>query len=333
MISCWKGRRHENEGNDHPFFIKNGGVLLKELVALSNGKPNPIRHFSAEELLIATNYYDTRQSVVRDFCYRLYKGYLKDIPIFVKKYDVDSLLGFSSIDPYKDIAIGSQMSAHKNVLKVLGCCLETEIPTIVYEYAGTKTLSTCISPANVKLLPWKCRLKVAVDIANAIAYLHTAFDRPVIHRDINCYNIILDKNNVPKLIDFGQCIFIPEGQTHVDSPILVRMDGEGGPPEYIVAGNVTEKYDVYCFGTLLVNLFIGDKPTHEIRQFDTLGSKNYWIENFSNVFDPIMTDEGNEAQQLLDIVTLSSKCMCKDEEKRPTMIEVGKELRRIHQSF
>ncbi|XVE63026.1 hypothetical protein DITRI_Ditri06bG0166600 [Diplodiscus trichospermus] len=326
MISCLKGKRHdedEDEDNNQKIFIENGGVLLEELVAFSNGRPNPIRHFSAKELLIATNYYDLRQIVVQDFHYKLYKGYLKDFPIFVKKYDNRRLWGYSVPDPYKDIAIGSQMSAHKNVLKVLGCCLETEIPAIVYEYTGTKTLSTCISATNVERLPWKCRLKIAVDIANAIAYLHTAFHRPVIHRDVCCDNIILDQNHVPKLIDFGLCISIPKGQSHVVSSVV------GGICLPLYSNNITEKFDVYFFGKLLVDLLTGNKLIHEIMVYDILGSKERWTENV----DSRITQEGIEVQQLRDFVKLIFRCICGDEEKTPTMIEVAKELRRIHLSF
>ncbi|XVE63031.1 hypothetical protein DITRI_Ditri06bG0167000 [Diplodiscus trichospermus] len=336
MLSSLKRKRHdEDEGDNQTFFIKIGGILLEELVAFSNGKPNPIYHFSQKELLRATNYFDTCQSAMIDAGYRFYQGYLKDLPIFVKKYDNNHhpLINFTVADPYKDIAIGSQMRAHKNVLKVLGCCLETEIPIIVYEYAaGTKTLSTCISATNVEsVLPWKCRLKIAVDLANAIAYLHTAFHRPVIHRDIKCSTIILDQNNVPKLIGFDLCISIPEGQSHVNTNVVGRMGW--GAPEYVTTGNLTEKHDVYCFGKLLVDLFTGNKPIHEIRKYDRLGSEEHWIKNLLNVVDPRITQEGIEPQQLLDFVTLFSGCTSKDAEKRPTMIDVGKELRRIYQSL
>ncbi|XVE63029.1 hypothetical protein DITRI_Ditri06bG0166900 [Diplodiscus trichospermus] len=333
MISCFRGKRHEDEGNNQKFFIKNGGDLLKELVAFSNGRPNPIPHFSAKELLIATNYYDSRQIVVQDIFYKLYKGYLKEIPIFVKKYDNDRLLRFhSAADPFKDIAIGSQMRAHKNVLKVLGCCLETEKPTIVYEYAGTKTLSTCISATSGEPLPWKCRLKIAVDIANAIAYLHNVFDRPVIHRDIRCDNIILDKNNVPKLIDFGLCISIPEGQSHVASSIVRRIDGAWGTPEYTFRHNVAEKIDVYRFGWLLADLFTGNKPIHEMKH-SILDWEKRSHRTFRKLVDPRVKDEGIEPFKFLDFISLCSRCACMDKEKRPTMIEVAKELGGIYQSY
>ncbi|XVF57464.1 hypothetical protein PTKIN_Ptkin06aG0207700 [Pterospermum kingtungense] len=324
MISCLKVKKCED--NSQTLFIKNGGVLLEELVAFSNGRCNPIRHFSAKELLRATNYYDSRQIVVKDAGYQLYKGALKDLPVFVKKYNNDRVRPFPA-DPYKDIAIGSQMSVHMNVLKVIGCCLETEKPTIVYEFADAKSLSTCISATDVQPLPWKCRLKIAVDIANAIAYLHNAFSRPVIHRDIKSHSIILDQNNVPKLIDFGLCISIPEGQSHVEDAIIGRMGFVA--PEYCATGYLTEKADVYNFGILLLEILIG-KTIPKIMEENMVYGYSC---DFSDVVARRTTHEGTEAEQLLDFETLALECICNDGEKRPTMIDVAKELRRIHQSF
>ncbi|XWS58179.1 hypothetical protein CRYUN_Cryun08bG0012600 [Craigia yunnanensis] len=278
MFACLKVKRRED--NNQTFFIKNGGVLLKELVAFSNGRPNPIRHFSEEELLRATNYYD--RIVARLDGYQLYIGSLKDLPILVKKYDIDG--PWSDFAPYKDIAIGSQMSVHKNVLKVLGCCLETQQSTIVYEFAGTESLFTCISATNVQPLPWKCRLKIAVDLANAIAYLHTAFYTPIIHRDIKCKSVILDQNNVPKLIDFGLCISIPEGQSYVNVTTIVGRTGWMAP-EYIYNGQkLTEKVDVYSFGKLLLELLRGRETIY----IDILDSETI-VEKFSNVVDRRIT--------------------------------------------
>ncbi|XVF57467.1 hypothetical protein PTKIN_Ptkin06aG0208000 [Pterospermum kingtungense] len=324
MISCLKVKKCEDNNQTH--FIKNGGVLLEELVAFSNGRCNPIRHFSAQELLIATNYYNSPQIVVEYFACRLYRGALKDLPVLVKKYDNDHP-GLFPADLYKDIAIGSQMSVHKNVLKVIGCFLETQEPTIVYEFGGTKSLSTSISATHDQPLPWNCMLKIAVDIANAIAYLHNAFSRPVIHRDIAADSIILDQNNVPKLIDFGLCISIPEGQSHVKDAVIGRT---GWPaPELFATGYLTEKVDVYQFGMLLLELLIG-KAINEIMRENILNGYSY---DFSDLVARTTTHEGTEAEQWLDFKTLVLGCICIDGEKRPTMIEVAKELRRIYQSF
>ncbi|EOY11442.1 Kinase superfamily protein, putative [Theobroma cacao] len=324
MFACLKVKRHED---NQTFFTKNGAALLEELIAFCNGRSNPIRHFSTNELLTATNYYDANQMFLQSGFYKLYKGSLNYRPIFVKKYHNYRIWrGVAA----KDIAVGSQMSVHKNVLKVLGCCLETETPIIVYEFAGTESLSTCISATNVEPLPWKCRLKIAVGIANAVAYLHTAFSRPVIHRSIHCSSLVLDQNNVPKLIDFGLCISIPEGQSHVKDAIRGRA--EWVSPEYWDRGHLTEKADVYLFGKLLIELLTGQQAVHFMMEHDITDIGKVSAEKLSNSVDSRIKNEGIDQEQLLDFATLSLRCISFEEEKRPTMIEVGKELRQIDQA-
>ncbi|GMJ11780.1 hypothetical protein HRI_004847200 [Hibiscus trionum] len=110
MFACLKGKRHEN---NQTFFRKNGGALLEELVAFCDGRSNPIRHFSAEELLRATNYYDTNRTIARHADYILYRGSIKEGPILVKKYGIECS-DLCEHFAYRDIVIGSQMSAHKS---------------------------------------------------------------------------------------------------------------------------------------------------------------------------------------------------------------------------
>ena len=240
-------------------FMKNGGLLLEELIAFCNDKSNPTRNFSAKELRKATNNYDPcpRFLVAADF--EFYKGSLEDRLVSVKVYRDERGIQDNILERIiKDIVVGSQMSAHKNVLKLLGCCLETKHPILVYEFVGDKILSNCIRPidrVNSQPLPWKCSLRIAMGIANAIAYLHTTFSRPVVHRDIQSPTIILDGENVAGLIDFSLSISIPEGQLHAEDAVLGRMGL--GDPEYSSTGHVTEKSDVFSFGLFLLVLLAG----------------------------------------------------------------------------
>ena len=132
--------------------MKNGRLLLEELIAFCNGKANSICVFSTEELKRATNNYDQRQCISQDSDFKLFKGSLEDRLLSVKKYYTGEK-GFSVMEEVtlgivKDIVVGSQMSVHTNVLKLLGRCLETKYPTPMYEFFRDKILSNYINPTG-----------------------------------------------------------------------------------------------------------------------------------------------------------------------------------------
>ena len=141
----------------------------------------------------------------------------------------------------KDIVVGSQMSVHQNVLQLLGCCLETKY------IDPTETV-------HFEPLAWKCRLRIAMGIANAVANLHTAFSRPIIHRDVRSAITILVENKVAKPIDFSRSISIPKGE-HVEDVVRSRLVYLAS--EYALTGYITEKVDVYIYGVLLLGLLAG----------------------------------------------------------------------------
>jgi serine/threonine protein kinase len=315
-IACLKLKR---EAKEETSFMKNGGLLLEELIAFCNGKSNPIRNFSAKELRKATNNYDPSQRFLWAADFAFYKGSLEDRLISVKVYwegvygDYQDKILDCII---KDIAVGSQMSAHKNVLKLLGCCLETRLPILVYEFVGEKILSNCIRQIDrldSQRLPWKCRLRIAMGIANAVAYLHTAFSRPVVHRDIQSPTIILDAVR-------GRM-----GYAYID-------------PEYWTSGHVTEKTDVFSFGVFLLDLFAGFKLNSTPHWIHSAPSLPEWVKSYdeqnrlNEIVDPVLLEERIDQEQLLAFVKLSLSCMRDKGEDRPGIIEVAKQLRRIYQS-
>ncbi|KAG7960302.1 hypothetical protein I3843_10G116700 [Carya illinoinensis] len=156
------------------------------------------------------------------------------------------------------MAICAKMCTHKNVLKLIGCCLETPSPVLVYESAENGTLSDRIYVSNPqhRPMPWTSRLKVAREIAHAIAYLHTAFSKPIIHRNIEPGNIFFDQRDIPKLSDFSMSIPISEGEFEVqDDRIFGTWDY--ACPFYVATGILTEKADVYSFGSLLLEVVTG----------------------------------------------------------------------------
>ena len=339
MNSCLKMKRKAEEETP---FMKNGRLLLEELIAFCNGKSNPIRVFSADDLRRATNNYDQSQRFFDSVDFDFYKGSLEDRLVTVKKYDKKSRFELEHI--IKDIVVGSQMSVHQNVQKLIGCCLETKKPTLVYEFVGERNLFKCIRIPSTeaerndfKPLPWICRLRIAMGISNAIAYLHTSFSRPVIHRNVKPHTVILDENNVAKLIDFSLSISIPEGQLHVES----EMCGTKGyvAPEYLHTRYITEKIDVYGFGMFLLSLLAGRGLVLDGDQYDNEAFYlPYWLRScveqnqIIKAVDKAILEEGIDHKQFQDFAELVLRCISETAEDRPTMIDVGKQLRRIYES-
>lgn len=332
--SCLKMRKSTKEER----FLKNGGILLAELIASCDGKCNHIRTFSAKQLNKATDNYDSRQRLFQDVDYILYKGFLENRPISVKKYTVGGRMSGLMGSPFADIAIGSQMNAHKHVLKLIGCCLETEYPILVYEFVGNETLSRYISQhtddMKRRALSWKWRVTIAVDIANVLAYLHTALPRRIVLRDIRASNIILDEKYVARLTDFSLSICIPDGQLHVEDAVGGRTGYLA--PEYAASGYMTQKVDVYGYGMFLLQLLTGRQHV------DLESGDRVWLPDHVNhciekqqlieILHPAILREGIEQKELRDLVTLALSCICDDAEDRPKMIDVAKELKRIQQS-
>ena len=243
----------------------------------------------------------------------------------------------------KEITFATQLSAHKNVLKLFGCCLETQTPVLVYEYPvnGVVPLYDVIHPStdgkSRQRLPWKSRLRISGDIAHVIAYLHTAFPRAIIHREVTLSFFFLDEDCVPKLSNFFFAIALPEGRKYVVDGV---MGIEGFiAPEYEMTGMVTEKVDVFSFGKLLLELLTGRRTI----DFGPLGNdgelllqdciktyvEDHELDGFVDASILPRGGEIHEELQLLAVTKLALRCIMTAAEQRPTMVEIAKELRRI----
>ncbi|XP_031269520.1 non-functional pseudokinase ZED1-like [Pistacia vera] len=336
MTSCFP-RRDDNG-------FENGAMLLKQLIATFNGKCNPIRNFSETELRKATTNYDDQRSILtKTISYKLYDGFLQDRQISVMKFQ--PIIFLQEEEEIKqainNIIFATQMK-HKNFLKLIGCCLETRIPILVFESVGCTTLFDRIlgqSQPHLGPLLLKLRLKIAMEIANALAYLHLRFPRPIVFLGLSPRNILLDEQYVAKLFDFSVSEFIPEGETHVESPLPTRGGREYVPPECLLARacnkkTCNEKVDVYGFGASLFMLLSGQSVNNFLKNED-FQMENIGPDNLNEIIDPTIVGEGIcsvKEQQLLALARLVSQCYSIEAEDRPNMIDVAKQLRQMYKS-
>ncbi|KAF3952764.1 hypothetical protein CMV_021717 [Castanea mollissima] len=324
--------REERKERERAFY-ENGSKLLEKLIVCCNAKPIPIPTFSPQHLLLATNNFSSSELLGRERPYR-YKGSLEGRIVLIKRFKF-MLRDFI----VNDLVISAQMSGHSNVLKPIGCCLETPCPISVFEFAANGVLAdriyvTRVTELKHQRMGWERRLKIARQIAHALSYLHNAFPRPVIHMHIHMSSILLDEHDVPKLSDFYLSVSIPEGEADVAAFFL-------NTPESKATGKVTEKADVYDFGRFLFELLTGDDSLNITRfTIDKDSSLVEYIHNraqgscINEIVDPAILAEDGEAgvsllRQLQAVVDLALTCTEEDPQTRPTMVDVTKQLRRI----
>ncbi|CAD5326108.1 unnamed protein product [Arabidopsis thaliana] len=266
---------------------KNGSLLLEELIATSGDR------------------------------FVWYKGMIENRPVLIKKFQDCSV--FDADNFYRDIAVSSLMSSHKNVLKLLGCCLEFPRPVLVCEYPEHGALN-CIrcGKEGVRSFPWNVRLRIAKEIADAVAYLHTEFPRTIIHRDLKLANIFLDENWSAKLSSFSLSIVLPEGETGVND--MVCRTSSYIEPDYFNTGKSEYNSEVAVYLPVLpvyVGKFLERGLLTELIDPSILDSTSDDIPKHSRL-------------QVEAFIELAFRCVrFRPGENVPRMIDVAKELKKI----
>ncbi|KAG8374425.1 hypothetical protein BUALT_Bualt11G0130500 [Buddleja alternifolia] len=309
------------------FFKQNGGLLLKQQTSFNEGGVESTKIFSAIELEKATNNYSEDRILGQGGYGIVYKGILPDQrKVAVKK---SRIMDQSQIEQFiNEVIILTQVN-HRNVVKLLGCCLESEVPLLVYEFISNGTLFHHIhNSGETSWFSWRERLRIAAESAGALSYLHSAASMPIIHRDVKSSNILLDDSYTAKMADFGASRLVPLDQTQVTT--LVQGTLGYLDPEYFHTSQLTEKSDVYSFGVVLAELMTGKKPLSPTKAEEERNLATYFImsikENrFFQILDPRVLREGS-LEQLQGIGELVKRCLDLRGDERPTMKEVAMEL-------
>jgi len=310
------------------FFKRNGGLLLQQKLSSREVNVDKIKLFSLKELEKATDNFNTNRVLGKGGQATVYKGMLMDGTIIaVKKFKVQG-----KIEEFiNEFVILSQIN-HRNVVKLLGSCLETKIPLLVYEFIPNGNLYEYLHQQNEDLpMTWDMRLRIATEVAGALFYLHSAASQPIYHKDIKSTNILLDEKYRAKVADFGTSRMISIDVTHHTTVV----QGTFGylDPEYFQTSQFTEKSDVYSFGVVLVELLTGQKPITLLSSEEAKGLAPYFMMCVEKncVFDIIDETVMKEAEKnhIMEVINLASRCLELNGKRRPTMKEVTLELEGI----
>ncbi|KAG7561407.1 Protein kinase domain [Arabidopsis thaliana x Arabidopsis arenosa] len=219
---------------------------------------------------------------------------------------------------------------HKNLVRLLGYCIEGVNRMLVYEYVNSGNLEQWLHGTMGKhsTLTWEARMKILVGTAQALAYLHEAIEPKVVHRDIKASNILIDDDFNAKLSDFGLAKLLDSGESH----ITTRVMGTFGyvAPEYANTGLLNEKSDIYSFGVLLLETITGrdpvdyERPSNEVNLVEWLkmmvGTRRAEEVVDSRIEPPPAT------RALKRALLVALKCVDPEAQKRPKMSQVVRML-------
>ncbi|XP_061368213.1 LEAF RUST 10 DISEASE-RESISTANCE LOCUS RECEPTOR-LIKE PROTEIN KINASE-like 1.2 [Gastrolobium bilobum] len=288
--------------------------------------------FSYKELAEATSHFDHDKQIGDGGFGTVYYGKLRDQREVAVKHLYEH--NYRRVEQFmNEVQILTRLR-HRNLVSLYGCTSRhSRELLLVYEYIPNGTVACHLHGELAKpgLLPWSIRIKIAIETANALAYLHAS---EIIHRDVKTSNILLDNSFCVKVADFGLSRLFPNDVTHVST----APQGTAGyvDPEYYQCYQLTNKSDVFSFGVVLIEL-ISSKPAVDTNRLkdeinlSNLAIKKIQEKEFSELVDPdIGFDSDNEIKRMIvSVAELAFRCLQGDKELRPSMDEVLEVLRRI----
>ncbi|GLT52413.1 hypothetical protein SLA2020_257580 [Shorea laevis] len=280
----------------------------------------PLFNFSS--VSAATNNFSSSNKLGEGGFGPVYKGkLLNGHEVAVKRLSRRSGQGWNEL---KNEAMLIAKLQHKNLVKLLGCCIEGDEKILIYEYLSNKSLDFFLFDSTKHgLLDWRTRISIIEGIAQGLLYLHHFSRLQIIHRDLKASNILLDGGMSPKISDFGMAkIFAGNG-----SQATRRIVGTYGymAPEYALEGIFSIKSDVFSFGVLLLEILSGKKNTgfYQTNSLNLLGyAWDLWTSGRPlELMDPGLRDISS-AYEVVRYINIGLLCVQDRASDRPTMSSV-----------
>ncbi|XP_021602467.1 G-type lectin S-receptor-like serine/threonine-protein kinase B120 isoform X4 [Manihot esculenta] len=287
-----------------------------------NGPDLPLFNFNS--VAEATNNFSEENKLGQGGFGPVYKGKLPGgEEIAVKRL---SKISGQGLEEFKNEIILIAKLQHRNLVRLLGCCIQGEEKMLLYEYMPNKSLDCFLfDPTKQALLDWKKRFNIIGGIARGLLYLHRDSRLRIIHRDLKASNILLDEEMDPKISDFGMARIFGGNQNELNTNRVVGTYGYMSP-EYAMEGLFSVKSDVYSFGVLLLEIVSGRRNT-SYRLTDHLSLIAYawelWHEDKAmELVDPSIRDSCCE-DEVLKCIQVGMLCVQDSPVQRPTMSSIA----------
>ncbi|KAK9092238.1 hypothetical protein Syun_027149 [Stephania yunnanensis] len=213
--------------------------------------------FDLDTLMVATKNFSIANNLGSGGFGSVYKGKLPDgREIAVKRMSMSSGQGVKEFK--NEVALIAKLQ-HRNLVQIIGCCVEKEEKMLIYEYMPNKSLDILLfEQTGSTLLDWNMRREIIFGTARGLLYLHQDSRLRIIHRDLKASNILLDEEMNPKISDFGTAKIFGGNQTQANTNRVIGTYGYMSP-EYAMDGLFSMKSDVFSFGVLLLEIISGKK--------------------------------------------------------------------------